>query len=180
MGRHLVGRRTGMRSTRVKAAIAVAVIGVAGTTTAAVAGGGKTRAKLNGFQEVPAKITPGKGKLKLKINESAMRIGYELSYSGLEAAPAQAHIHIGQRTANGDIAAFLCGGDGTPPCPPSGTVTGSIEPADIKQTTQGVEAGDWADFLRAIRAGVTYGNVHTAKYPGGEIRGQIRGGDDDD
>ena len=49
-----------MRSTRVKLAIAVAVLGVAVTTTAAVAGGGgKTKAKLSGFQEVPAVLTDG-------------------------------------------------------------------------------------------------------------------------
>jgi hypothetical protein len=32
---------------------------------------------------------------------------------------------------------------------------------------------------RAIRAGVTYANMHTAKFPGGEIRGQIRAHGDD-
>jgi hypothetical protein len=177
-----------MRSTRVKAAIAVAVIGVAGTTTAAVAGGGgKKKAKLTGFQEVPAIITKGEGKFTLKISKDEQRIDYTLSYSDLEGgAVTGAHIHVGQRTANGDVVAFLCGGGGKPACPQSGTVSGMITFADLQppdDTPQGVEGPtpqEFADLIRAIRAGVTYANVHTTpKYRGGEIRGQIRGGDDD-
>lgn len=167
---------------RVKLGIAVALLGVVMTVSAvAVAGGGgKSKAKLNGFEEVPAILTTGKGKLKLKINKSSRTIDYELSYSGLEGTAAVAHIHIGQRTANGGVAAFLCGGSEAP-CPPSGTVTGTITAAEILAQTpsQGVEAGDFDDFVRAIRAGVTYANVHTSKHGGGEIRGQIRGNDDD-
>ena len=49
---------------------------------------------------------------------------------------------------------------------------------------QGIAAGEFAEVVKAIRAGVTYANVHTAAFPGGEIRGQIRGngrnGDRDD
>jgi hypothetical protein len=38
---------------------------------------------------------------------------------------------------------------------------------------QGVEAGDLAGVIRAIRSGVTYANVHTVNFPTGEIRGQL-------
>jgi hypothetical protein len=31
----------------------------------------------------------------------------------------------------------------------------------------------------AIRAGATYANVHSTLYPGGEIRAQLEGDDDD-
>jgi hypothetical protein len=40
--------------------------------------------------------------------------------------------------------------------------------------------GEWEELLRAIRAGVTYVNVHTTGRPGGEIRSQIEGRSDDD
>ena len=40
---------------------------------------------------------------------------------------------------------------------------------------QGIEMGvGFAEAVRAIRSGNTYANVHSVKFPGGEIRGQIR------
>ena len=38
---------------------------------------------------------------------------------------------------------------------------------------RGIEAGAFEEFVEAIRAGHTYANVHTNKWPGGEIRGPI-------
>ena len=54
---------------------------------------------------------------------------------------------------------------------------------------QGIDpapAGQFADVVRAIRTGNAYANIHTAKFGGGEIRGQVfvvgfdRNGHDDD
>ena len=77
---------------------------------------------------------------------------------------------------NGAVHAFLCGGGGKPVCPSTGgTVTGEITAADVLASVpdRGIEAGAFVEFVSAIRAGHTYVNVHTAKWPGGEIRGQI-------
>ena len=53
-------------------------------------------------------------------------------------------------------------------------MTGTIVPADIiGPTGQGIDVGEFEEAVAAIRAGVTYANVHTVKHPGGEIRGQI-------
>ena len=63
---------------------------------------------------------------------------------------------------------------------------GTIQADDIVATgaPQGVEAGNFADLLRAVRKGETYTNVHTTdRAPGGEIRGQNKankGHDNDD
>lgn len=38
----------------------------------------------------------------------------------------------------------------------------------------GGTAAEFAEIITAIRAGLTYANVHTNKFPGGEIRGQIK------
>jgi hypothetical protein len=56
-------------------------------------------------------------------------------------------------------------------------VTGTIVAADIIAVpAQGIAAGEINELIRAMRAGVTYANVHTSLFGGGEIRGQIGGG----
>jgi hypothetical protein len=38
---------------------------------------------------------------------------------------------------------------------------------------QGLEAGNFDEFVRALRSGATYVNVHSVGRPGGEIRAQL-------
>lgn len=45
----------------------------------------------------------------------------------------------------------------------------------IGPTAQGIEAGAFDELLAAIRAGRTYANVHSDKWPAGEIRAQLPG-----
>jgi hypothetical protein len=147
----------------------------------AIAQGGKgIKEVLIGFEEVPAVSTTGHGEFKATINKDETSIAYELSYADLEGSVLQSHIHLGQRSVNGGISVFLCsnlgnGPAGTQPCPPSpATITGVLVPADvIGPTPQGIAPGEFAELIRAIRAGATYVNVHTNKFPGGEIRSQI-------
>ena len=83
---------------------------------------------------------------------------------------------------NGVRVAFLCGGGDEPACPATeGTATGVIDAADIiGPAGQGIEPRAFEEFVAAIRASFTYANVHsTPRCPYGEIRGQIRGEDDD-
>src|SRR2546425_12226928 len=103
------------------------------------------------------------------------------SYSVEGGTAVAAHIHFSARRVNGGGVAFLCGGGGKPACPATeGTVTGVIHAADIiGPLAQGIEPGAFEEFVAAIRAGFTYANVHSARWPNGEIRGQIRGEDDD-
>jgi CHRD domain len=143
---------------------------------------------LNGHNETPAMHTNGTGKLTLTIN-SNNTMSYSLTYSGLSGAVAAAHVHLAQPNVAGGVVFFLCGGGGKPSCPAGGTpVTGTISAADILSPTnpyQGINAGDFAGIVQEIRAGFTYANVHTASFPGGEIRGQLGSnghdeGDDED
>ena len=47
-------------------------------------------------------------------------------------------------------------------------------PADvIGPAGQGIKPGEYAELLRAIRAGATYANIHSSIYPSGEIRAQL-------
>ena len=115
------------------------------------------------------------------IDDSSME--FELTYEDLEGTvTTQAHVHLGNKSDSGGVSYFLCGGGGRPACTPtSGTFTGTVTAADIiGPTGQGIAPGEFAEVLRATRAGVTYANVHTNKHPGGEIRGQIRARGDDD
>ena len=131
-------------------------------------------ARLAGFREVPAVSTVASGRFKAELDEGDQVIEFRLSYRNLEAPVLFAHIHLGQKDVNGGVSAFLCGGGSKPACPQEGTVTGTIVPADvIGPSGQGIAAGEFAELVRAMRAGVTYANVHSEKFPGGEIRGQI-------
>ena len=141
------------------------------------------RATLTSYQEVPTLSTAARGTFRATVNGSTIR--YTLRYQGFSTAVAVAHIHLGARATNGGVSAFLCGGGGKPACPATaGTVEGVIGAADVVgPAAQDLAPGQFAELVRAMRAGVTYANVHSATYPGGEIRGQIRmggGGDDDD
>ena len=133
------------------------------------------KARLGGFQEVPAVSTGAQGEFSAKINRRAETITYRLEYEGLEADVLFAHIHLGQPGVNGGVSAFLCGGGTAPDCPQEGTVTGTIEPSDVVgPSAQGIDPGEFDELVAAMRARVTYANVHSEKFPGGEIRGRIR------
>lgn len=143
----------------------------------AAASTGQFKAVLRGYEEVPAVSTTGRGEFRAEIMRDGS-VQYELSYSRLEAAATAAHIHFGQRRVNGGVVAFLCGGGSKPACPPGTservTVRGTITASDIVgPANQGIEAGALAEAVRALRAGVTYANVHSTRFPDGEIRGQI-------
>jgi hypothetical protein len=148
----------------------------------------RIQAKLVGYQEVPAVSTPASGEFHAKISRDETSISYELTYSDLVGTVQQSHIHFGQRSVNGSVVVWLCQTATTPApatvaaitpfCPQSGTVTGTITAANVVAAgtaSQQIVAGELAEVIAAIRAGVAYANVHaTPLNPGGEIRGQIR------
>lgn len=136
---------------------------------------------LHGFQEVPSISTSAKGWFAARIDAAAGTIHYTLRYDGLEGEVRQAHIHVGQRHTNGGVSVFLCqtaaNPDPTglaPTCGmPPAQVSGMITAANvIGPSAQGVAAGEFAELVKAMRAGAAYVNVHTTTFPGGEIRGQ--------
>jgi hypothetical protein len=159
---------------------------VLATSTALATGPRFLRADLSGDEEVPVVSTPGKGQLRLLVYPDRNTIGYELSYSGLQADATQAHIHFGQLSVNGGVSVFLCsnlgnGPTGTQACPlRSGTVSGVITANSVLgPEVQGIAPGEIDELVAALREQLTYVNVHSTRWPGGEIRGQIghgRGG----
>jgi hypothetical protein len=145
-------------------------------------------AQLEGYQEVPALSTTASGRFKAVVDTVANTITWKLTYDGLEGNVTQAHVHFGQMSVNGGISFFLCsnlgnGPAGTQACPtPPAEITGVITPDLVvgpgavppAPPVQGIEPGAFAEIAAAIREGVAYANVHTSKWPGGEIRGQLR------
>jgi hypothetical protein len=168
----------------VVAALAVAIVAIA-----AARGDHGIREKLSGYQENPALSTTGHGKFRLTVDRKAQEIHYVLTYGGLESAATQSHIHFEKKTNNGNIVVFLCsnlgnGPPGTQTCPANGgTISGTIRPADVGAgaAAQGIAAGEFDEFVQAIKVGATYVNVHSVDRPGGEIRAQlVRGNHDKD
>ena len=171
---------------RLKVLLAVVVLlGIGGVTAAVASGdGGRSRfaTDMVGYEEVPAVSSPGGGEFSAVISRSADEIRYEMSYSALQGNVTQSHIHFGQEDVAGGISVFLCsnlgnGPAGTQPCPPSGTVTGTIRPVHvIGPAGQGIAAGEFDELVKALRAGNAYVNVHSTLVPSGEIRGQLGDG----
>jgi CHRD domain len=143
---------------------------------------GSLRARLRASNEVPTVISSAKGDFRATIDWRAETIEYEVSYSGLDGAVTQSHIHVGQPFAAGGIMIWFCANPpitaapaGTQLCPPApATITGTVTAADvIGPLGQAVPLGSFADAVSAIRSGNAYVNVHSSSAPGGEIRGQI-------
>jgi hypothetical protein len=176
-----------MRRRRIQLAAGVAAVAIASVVaTTAIAGGGhQIRERLTGFQEVPVVSTEADGRLKAEVRRD--RIDYELRWEDLEGQVTQAHIHLGQRDVNGGISVWLCGNPtpGPPPItPPAGTqtcpltdratISGTITAENVVGPAgQGITAQEFDELLRAVRAGVTYANVHSTTFGGGEIRAQL-------
>jgi hypothetical protein len=147
------------------------------------------QASLIGYEEVPSVSTVASGDFRAMISHDDQSIDYSLTFSGLQGTVQQSHIHVAQPGVNGSIVIWLCQTTTTPApaavqaltpfCPqPGGTVTGHISAANViagSTASQQLAAGELAEAIAAIRAGVAYANVHTTPLsPGGEIRGQIR------
>ena len=158
-------------------------------------------ARLSGYNEVHfiaaptpalrgAVSTGATGTFRATIHDATQTIDYTVTFEGLESDVTQSHIHFGQPRTVGGIVVWLCQTAGTPApaavaattpfCggPRANTVTGTITAAKVLTVTgQGIEAGEFVELVRAIRAGATYANVHSTTFPPGEIRGPIDGDD---
>jgi hypothetical protein len=167
----------------VLAATALATLGIGSYAVAGQLGGPPNvpnstvfHASLNGFHETPSVSTAGFGDFEAKLVDP-FTLHYVFTYSGLEGGNSLfAHVHFGQVGVAGGVMFFLCGGGTKPAACPNveGTVEGDVNASDvIGPNGQGIEPGSFDEVLRAMRAGHAYANIHTTRWPSGEIRGQI-------
>ena len=160
----------------------VASVCLSGLVVAAQGGGHRYSAVLTGDDEVPAVSTVAGGTLTIDIDEGNEEIDWELTYSGLQAAVSQAHIHLGQPGINGGIVLWFCkttqtAPDGTATCPQSGTLSGTFSASSVQAISgQQIAASDFEAAVAFIKKGFAYANVHTSASTGGEIRGQVKQG----
>jgi CHRD domain-containing protein len=136
-------------------ATAVCALAVAGLSFAA----GHTTvwtAALSSGQEVPkqaVKNTAAHGLFKGTLKGS--KLTWKLTFAKLTGPATAAHIHMAAKGKSGAVVVPLCG-----PCTSGMTGTATITAA-LK-----------TDFKKHL----LYVNVHTAKNPNGEIRGQLAAG----
>jgi hypothetical protein len=170
--------------------LAAATIGM----LASAANAQEFHARLSGFNELGpinnetgAILSNGQGTLDLVLNRNALTASYTLTYSNLTSNVLQAHIHFGKVHVPGGIFVFLCtnlgnGPAGTPACPSAGgTVSGTLTAASVVAVAgQNITAGDFNAVIDILTSDSGYANVHTEKFPGGEIRGQVRASGEDE
>lgn len=119
-------------------------------------GGGTDRydAALSAAQEVPPNPSTATGQAEVTYNRDTSTMSYRVTYSGLTGPATAGHIHgPAGPGANAGVAVPFAN-TGTSP------ITGEVKltPEQLNQ----LNSGQW------------YVNIHTARNPGGEIRGQLR------
>jgi hypothetical protein len=110
-------------------------------------------AKLTALQEIPKQVvkdTKAKGSFTADI--VGKKLTWKLTFSGLTGPATAAHIHLGAMGKSGNVLVPLC-----TPCKSGAHGTATVSPM----------------IVREIQKHLTYVNVHTAKNPNGEIRGQV-------
>ena len=77
--------------------LSLAVIALVSASTVALAQGFKKISELlTGYEEVPCSFDHRNGTFNARISNDESQIEWELSYSDLEGAVQQAHIHFGK------------------------------------------------------------------------------------
>ena len=136
----------------------------AGFVTLTLAGCGQMRpsqkiqifeANLSAAQEVPMNSSAATGSAEVQFNENTNKLTWKITYSGLTGPATAGHIH-GPAPAGQNAGVVI---------PFPGNV---IAQPVMGETT--ITPGQYAD----LAAGLHYVNIHTANFPGGEIRGQLR------
>ncbi len=110
-------------------------------------------AELTAASEVPPAASTGSGKLEATFDTETKVLTWTVTYEGLSGPATAAHFH--GPAAEGENAPPALPIEGELASPITGTAT-----LDEQQATD-VQGGRW------------YFNVHTEKFPDGEIRGQV-------
>jgi hypothetical protein len=170
----------GVRRTSVFAAL-LAVVLILGASAANAATLTFT-ATLTGAQEVPPSGSAGTGTATVTWDTTTNLMTVNVSFSGLGSTTTASHIHCcAAAGVNAMVATAVPTFPGFPLGVTSGTylmtfdmtLASSYNPAFIT-AHGGTVSGAMAALLAGLQAGQAYLNIHTAQFPGGEIRGQLQ------
>jgi hypothetical protein len=108
------------------------------------------KADMKGSTEVPPTDSTGTGTAEVKVDTATKKISWTIKHSGLTGDPTAAHFHGPAKP-----------GENAPP------------EIDISKKIDSGSAELTKAQLADLEAGKLYVNIHTAKFPDGEIRGQV-------
>ncbi len=146
-----------MKINALKIVLLIAVVGLAACSTVQgvmpdwMPGSGAIKVSLAGAEQVPPVTVPGSGGGSFRVAEDGTITG---SVSTKDVQGTMAHIHRAGKGANGPV----------------------IVPLDKSGDTYTVPAGRKLTpaQIQDLKAGNLYVNVHTNRYKGGEVRGQLQ------
>ena len=124
--------------------------------------------KLSGANEVPMVMTDATGVAKFQVTKDGSGIDFQINVDGISDVRF-AHIHLAKAGSNGPVAFTLRGDKVVGPVSgvyAKGTITSSMLSGPLL-------GGDLIILREAMRTGNAYVNVHSDKFPGGELRGNF-------
>ncbi len=116
------------------------------------------RFALTSSQQVPPNASTAMGNCLVTLDDESGSVNVSCQFSGLSSAATASHIHgLAEPGINAGVVLGLTATAAT-----SGTIAGN----GILDASQ----------MAGMMSGQTYVNLHTEQNPGGEIRGQVKGG----
>ncbi len=136
---------------------------------------------LSGSQEVPSVASPGTGPVMVAYDDMLRTLRISVTFSNLLSPTAASHIHIAPApNTNGPVATMVPTFIGFPLGVTAGGYDATFSladaatynPAFLANNGGSVSAAE-AALASGLASGLAYFNVHTAAYPGGEVRANL-------
>ncbi len=127
-------------------------------------------ANLSGDEEAPPVQTIAKGETKFQLSKEGDKLTYTLNVSNIKDVTSCC-IHKGKKGENGPPVTNLFAEPRKEDVTGTLLAEGKVEPYLFVGPLKGKSVNALTELMQA---GQAYVNIQTKKYPGGEIRGQIR------
>ncbi len=140
---------------RVAAVAAVALVALAGCGSMKPPASNMVAftTQLRGANEVPPAASPGNGTVDAAFNKDTMQLKWKVTYSGMTGPATAGHFH-GPAAVGANSGVAL------------GWTNPIVTGMEGMATLTAAQAAD-------LMAGKWYANIHSAAFPGGELRGQM-------